>query len=242
VVLNDGLPPQDRRTRTIWWALLIAVGFTAICTILFIYSGLYNVAADVPHTRPVYAVLEYVRERSISRRAAELPVPDLKDAELIRQGAGNYDAMCMGCHLSPGMSETELSKGLYPAPPALARKNIADPAETFWVIKHGVKGTGMPAWGRSMDDHYIWGTVAFLRVLPTLDESGYRKLVASSSGHSHGGGETIEHEHRDRTPDASAGSAVTQPDSPETAHSHTSDGSHDHPQTETPDNDSDHRH
>jgi hypothetical protein len=101
--------------------------------------------------------------------------------------------MCTGCHLAPGMAPTELSKGLYPAPPALARATGGNPSHHFWVIKHGVKASGMPAWGGSMDDEYIWGLVAFLQVLPTLTPAQYQAMVASSGGHAHGGGETMPH-------------------------------------------------
>lgn len=163
----------------------------------FVWSGIYNIGADDAHTRPVYALLETLRDRSIQHRAQSIDVPDLSDPALIRQGAGNYDAMCTGCHLAPGMAETELSKGLYPAPPAFARAQVSDPAHHFWVIKHGIKASGMPAWGKSMKDEYIWGMVAFLQQLPTLDEAHYKALVASSAGHSHGGGESGEHPHHD---------------------------------------------
>src|SRR5690606_23729244 len=112
----------------------------------------------------------------------------------IRQGAGNYNAMCTGCHLTPGAGETELSKGLYPAPPNLTKETV-DAAEAFWVIKHGIKASGMPAWGKSMDDEYIWNMAAFLQELPKLDKAQYEALVASSGGHSHGGGETGGHSH-----------------------------------------------
>lgn len=157
----------------------------------FVWSGIYNIGADDLHTRPVYTLLQTVRNRSISVRASKLhPPANLNDAAMIRQGAGNYAAMCTGCHLAPGMAATELSKGLYPAPPALAKVEFSDPAHHFWVIKHGIKASGMPAWGLSMKDEYIWGLVAFLKELPKLDAAQYQALVASSGGHSHGGGET----------------------------------------------------
>lgn len=63
------------------------------------------------------------------------------------------------------------------------------------MIKHGIKATGMPAWGKSMGDEYIWGMVAFLNQLPTMDAKQYQTLVASSGGHQHGGGETQMHNH-----------------------------------------------
>lgn len=63
------------------------------------------------------------------------------------------------------------------------------------MIKHGIKATGMPAWGKSMGDEHIWGMVAFLQQLPELDADDYRQLVASSDGHQHGGGESASHGH-----------------------------------------------
>ena len=158
-----------------------------------IWSGTYNVAADDPHTRPVHTLLEVARERSIQARAGKLDVPlGLGTEEQIREGAGNYDAMCAACHLAPGMAPTELSRGLYPAPPDLTA-TLVDQAKAFWVIKHGIKASGMPAWGLSMGDEYIWNMAAFLQKLPDLDATGYRALVDSSGGHSHGGGETMDH-------------------------------------------------
>lgn len=172
----------------------VIVGSAAAAVGGFVWSGAYNVGADDAHTRPVHALLQTLRERSIEVRSRQLQVPDLKDPARIRQGAGNYDAMCMGCHLAPGMAETEMSKGLYPAPPNLS-KTAVDGAKAFWAIKHGIKASGMPAWGKSMDDEYIWNMAAFVQQLPRLDAKQYRTLVASSGGHSHGGGETMAHEH-----------------------------------------------
>lgn len=176
---------------------LITVVVLALASMLiigiFIWSGIYNIGADDTHTHPVYSMLQTLRERSITARASKLhPPTNLSDAVVIRQGAGNYDAMCTGCHLKPGMEETELSKGLYPSPPDFTKGGVVDPSHHFWVIKHGIKASGMPAWGKSMQDEFIWGMVAFLQQLPKLDAAQYEALVASSSGHSHGGGEMGE--------------------------------------------------
>jgi hypothetical protein len=77
------------------------------------------------------------------------------------------------------MQETELSRGLNPAPPAFAKTAAGDPAHHFWVIKHGIKMSGMAAWGKSMEDEYIWGMVAFLERLPRLSPHEYHELVAA---------------------------------------------------------------
>jgi mono/diheme cytochrome c family protein len=171
--------------------LVVAAGVGGV-----VYSGAVNVAADDPHYSLVHTFLTAVRDRSIEVRSRDIQVPPLDDTELIRAGAGNYDAMCVGCHLAPGMGASELSQALYPPPPNLSQQRAdRDPAATFWVIKHGIKSTGMAAWGKSMGDEHIWGMVAFLQRLPEMDATGYRQLVASSEGHQHGGGESAPHGH-----------------------------------------------
>jgi mono/diheme cytochrome c family protein/ketosteroid isomerase-like protein len=169
--------------------VLVLIGAAA-----FIYLGIFAPGADEPHSALVHRILQVSRDRAIAVRADDLKVPNLSDAAVIRQGAGNYAVMCSGCHLAPGMPATELSKGLYPAPPALASALDLDPAEAFWVIKHGIKMSAMPAWGKSMGDSYIWGLVAFLKAMPVMTPAEYRERVATSGGHSHGGGETMVHD------------------------------------------------
>ena len=101
-------------------------------------------------------MLATIRERSIAARAAGLTVPNLADPALIAFGAEHYAGMCTGCHLAPGVGDTEMRQGLYPKPPNLSERRDRSPAESFWIIKHGLKMSGMPAWGVSHDDEAIW--------------------------------------------------------------------------------------
>ena len=73
-----------------------------------------------------------------------------------------------------------MSKGLYPAAPELARGGDLSPAEQFWVIKHGVKLSAMPAWGKTHSDDLIWDMVAFIRQLPKMGPDQYKAAVASA--------------------------------------------------------------
>lgn len=170
--------------------LLVLVSVAIVAGVAFVWFGVYNIAADDPHWRATYSLMDAVRSRSISARSAAIEVPKLDEPALIRSGAGNYNAMCVSCHLGPGTSDTELSLGLYPTPPTWSELGVVDPREAFWVIKHGVKMSGMPAWGKSMDDRYIWGMVALLQQFPRMDAAQYQTLIAESPGHEHGGGET----------------------------------------------------
>ncbi len=171
---------------------------------LFAWSGAYNFAADEPHTAAVSSLLDTMRERSIETRAQKAAVPNLDDEKRIVQGAGNYNAMCVGCHLAPGMGDTELSKGLYPVPPNLSKEKV-EPQHAFWVIKHGIKASGMPAWGKSMSDEFVWNMAAFLQTLPKLDEGQFKAMVARSGGHhhDHGGAHDEDNDH-DHDHDAGA--------------------------------------
>lgn len=186
---------------------LIAVGLVLLAGFGFVYSGIFNVAADEPHWSITLRVMEATREHSIASRARKVGIPPtLADPQRIATGAEEYEEMCTGCHLAPGMQESEIRAGLYPKPPNLAQHgNRRSPAEAFWIIKHGLKMTGMPAWGMTHDDQTIWSMVAFLQRLPELPHAQYKELIAQAraSGHKHGGEES-GHSHEDGTEDEKA--------------------------------------
>ena len=148
---------------------------------VFIFAGLYNIGADAPHYRPVYFALEQLRDQAIRHHARNIVVPaDLNSPARLATGAGLYTEMCTGCHLGPGLEKTEMSQGLYPQAPELARGQDQSAAEQFWTIKHGIKLSAMPAWGRTHDDQLIWDMVAFVRSLPKMTPEQYKTAVASA--------------------------------------------------------------
>jgi hypothetical protein len=149
--------------------------------VLAIYAGIYDVAADEPHSQPVFWLLQIVRDRSIAAHATDAVPVDLSNPKRIASGAVQYEEMCSTCHLAPGMKRTEFSWGLYPRAPELRRGSRLTPAEQFWVVKHGIKLTGMPSWGVTHDDELLWDIVAFLRKMPELTADEYQVLVKSAS-------------------------------------------------------------
>jgi mono/diheme cytochrome c family protein len=178
--------------------LLVVLATLVGCVVLIVlvaYSGLYDVAADRPHLVPTQALLTVLRQRSIERRAAAVSVPPLNDPAKMHEGAEHYSAMCVDCHLAPGITVSELRAGLLPRPPNLSQVSIAPQIE-FWVIKHGIKATGMPAWGQTHDDAKIWNIVAFVQQLPHMTAEQYRALTAVGEGGEHAD-EDHAHEHAD---------------------------------------------
>ena len=147
----------------------------------FVWFGVYNIGADAPHSRPVYLLLESLRNRSIAVHARGIQPPaDLETPAHISAGAGLYADMCQGCHLGPGVEPTEMAQGLYPQAPELAKGTDLSPAQKFWIIKHGVKLTAMPAWGKTHPDPLIWDMVAFLQKMPGMTPEQYKAAIASA--------------------------------------------------------------
>ena len=146
---------------------------------IYIWSGSYTIGADIPHWPITARMMMLMRSRAIAHQARDITVPNLNDPQLILRGAGQYAAMCTACHLAPNMKNSELRAGLYPQPPDLTQVRI-DPRIAFWVIKHGIKMSGMPAWGATHDDATIWSMVAFLQKLPDLSLQQYQDIVAKA--------------------------------------------------------------
>jgi mono/diheme cytochrome c family protein len=169
----------------------VVLGVLAIGAGIFIWSGLYNIGADEPHWMPTRVVIDNLREQSITARMADAQVPNLADPKAIAAGAANYSAMCTGCHLAPGVTDTEIRQGLYPMPPDLTKVGAEDAKRTFWIIKHGIKMSAMPAWGKTHSDEQIWDMVAFIRKLPGMTPGQYAALggkpPAEDEDHMHAG-------------------------------------------------------
>lgn len=187
-------------------SLLIATIIGLVGAGLFIYSGLYPIGADVPHNKLSYWLLETLRERSIARAASDIQIPgNLNTSDRLLAGGADYNDMCTSCHLKPGKKESDFTIGLYPSPPNLTataddhgHEHVGDSDDRdsndvavqrqFWIIKHGIKASGMPAWGPTHSDERIWNMVAFLQRLPSLSPDQYQILTSrgnTSDSHDH---------------------------------------------------------
>jgi mono/diheme cytochrome c family protein len=177
------------RWRTILVAVIVAYGVLILGGIGFIYSGAYDIGSDTPHWGVTYQIFETARIRSINVHAAGITPPvGLGDEAKVVMGTEHFADHCAICHGAPGAPKGDIADGLYPPPPDLAvTSKRYTGAELFWIVKHGIKMTGMPAWGDHTDDE-LWATVAFIEKLPGMSEQDYAKLVAASraqGGHHH---------------------------------------------------------
>ncbi|MDQ6951728.1 MAG: cytochrome c [Mariprofundales bacterium] len=161
------------------FAIMVVLGVGG--GLALIYSGIMNIAATNPHSSLVYWALSTASSNSIRYHAKDIKAPSVDSQEMIFAGFHHYREMCMGCHLSPGVQSSEIRTGLMPQPPKL--QDVAaqwTPAELFWVIKNGIKMTGMPAWGPTHSDKKIWDLVAFVKNLPKMTAEQYKAMDAAA--------------------------------------------------------------
>ena len=172
------------RWRTILATVAVACGVLAVAGLGAIYSGVYNIGADAPHWAITSRLFETARVRSVRAHAERIPVPgDLESERRILSGVEHFAAHCAVCHGAPGVPQGDIAHGLYPGPPDLAGSPARfSRAELFWIVRHGIKMTGMPAWTDHSDEE-IWALVAFIEKLPGMTPDAYAKLIMASMGH-----------------------------------------------------------
>ena len=165
-------------------AIIVAVLIAGY--LVFIYSGIYNISAMVPHNNLTLWMMNTVRENSIKHNADDkIKMPVLSDDSLVKMGFVHYREMCVSCHGAPGIKQSEFAEGLYPNPPMLSKvAKEWTPQQLFWITKNGLKMTGMPAFGPTHTDDMIWAIVAFTKTLPTMTKEQYQVLDNETKGES----------------------------------------------------------
>lgn len=163
--------------RTVILTTLSLIVLAVLAAAAFVYSGVFNVAAAEPHSPFVYSVLQTARIRSIQAHAARIAVPGGHDTEPEIIGAvGHFVAHCATCHGAPGTKPADFAKGMNPRPPDLTHvKDKYTRAELFWILKNGIKMTGMPSMADD-GDPMLWATVAMLEQLPSMTDEEFNDL------------------------------------------------------------------
>jgi mono/diheme cytochrome c family protein len=180
--------------------VLVVLAVVVLGAIGFMFSGLYDVSASVPDKGLIRWALVTTQRHSVHRGIAALKgtvqVPNLEDPKRIQTGLAHYQEMCTTCHGAPGVNISEIGQGLNPDPPELSDASRDEPEETFWVVKNGIKMTGMPSFGVTHTDDQIWDIVAFVRKMGKLTPQQYQAMVQQAGLGAPGqGNEAGEHEH-----------------------------------------------
>jgi mono/diheme cytochrome c family protein len=176
--------------------VVLVVVFLGLGLVAFGYSGAANVAASEDYLPGVKWFFATVSDNSIKAHAEEAATrgeisepAEVTDA-MLRKGASEYQAMCVPCHGTPGGSRGEFGRGMKPEPPDLA--NVAremELREVYWVLHHGIRHTGMPAFGGSHSTEDLWAIATFVERFDEMTPAQYEQWIKESgakiNSHSH---------------------------------------------------------
>lgn len=147
--------------------------------LIFMYSGVFNVAATVVDSSLLNWALVTVREASIGLHAREVPAPETGMVTDRDAGFALYRESCVMCHTPIGRTPRPMAVGFNPQAPGFgADADDMGDTELFWVTKNGIRFTGMPAWGPSLTDKEIWDITAFVMTMPEMTAAEYDAIDA----------------------------------------------------------------
>jgi cytochrome c553 len=163
--------------RFAWTAVVLGI-MGGIAGLLVAASGVYSVSAERGHWPVTRRLLTFAMERSVAHHSRNVEAPTLDDPALIALGLGHYDGACAPCHGAPDSRRSPIALGAVPVPPFLPEAVPQwEPEELFWITRHGLKYTGMPAWPADQREDEVWAVVAGLLQLPGMSTDDYRRIV-----------------------------------------------------------------
>jgi mono/diheme cytochrome c family protein len=179
-------------------AILIVLLVVGGAAAFVVKTGRLPIAATTPPDI-VDRVAMTAKFKAVVRHAAGLQVTLPTDAASVARGRDHYVENCLPCHGAPGVKPAEFAEGMNPKPPDIdgQLQNYTDP-QLFWVIKNGLRATGMPGFGVNHKDEEIVAIGAFVRHTPRLSPEERKELAAAAAHDDHhheGEGQPAPEEH-----------------------------------------------
>jgi len=101
----------------------------------------------------------------------------LKEPQITLEAADNaqniFGSECANCHGNDGRTPTDMGRGLYPRAPDLGSEEVQhwSDRELFWIIRNGIRLSGMPAFGKQLTDQETWSLVHYVKSLATKPQN-----------------------------------------------------------------------
>ena len=176
------MPSNRQRVilKTVAATLLASAALGALGGYAILKSGWYNVGSTDQHFQITHTVLEQGMNESVQFHARDVVVPrDLDSEQHVRRGAAIYRDNCAQCHGGPGAAQRDFARSMQPVPgPLVDASQRWGAAQLYWITRHGIKMSGMPAWEYHLADQDLWSVVAFMRRLPALSAPAYAQMMA----------------------------------------------------------------
>lgn len=180
---------MKRLTTAILLTFIVTLALVWLTLVVVARAGVVDVAATAGYVPGAEWFFSTLSERSIRRHAGKaveagrIELPAEVTDDMLRTGASHYRSMCVVCHGAPGTDRGEFGKGLTPEPPDLARiAGERSGAEVYWVLEHGIRHTGMPAFGATHGKEELQAITAFVGRLDDMSPDEYGRLTGGGSG------------------------------------------------------------
>lgn len=163
--------------------MLTALGIVGAAAV--VGFGLYNVSARVGHFPKVSWILHTTYNQSVRLRApaAEAIPKDINEWDRIKLGALHFQGACAFCHSLPGQLRSATAMSMTPRPPHITEATSNwEPQHMFWIVKNGVKMSGMPHWPAAERPDEVWSVVAYLNAVPEMTAQNQTELIGDTPG------------------------------------------------------------
>lgn len=168
---------------------IVTLVFIVVGTDIFLNLGLFSFRADQVPSKFEQKYAMQALDASTKRHAPDTKTPTpATDANLL-EASKLYKTNCASCHGDPGDPKPVVGSSFYPPAPRFMEEVPDMPEnENFYLIKHGIRFTGMPGWGNIVSDDQIWKLTAFLsrmgKLPPSVDQEWKKGKNAAKSGNS----------------------------------------------------------
>jgi mono/diheme cytochrome c family protein len=184
--------------------LIFGVLLVALVPAVLIFTGMFSMGAINKPSQIETKAGTWAWLTSAKKNAPTMKNPYTTDITL-EDGMDHYKENCVVCHGAPGVEKSEIGKGLNPPAPVLDAPIVQQrtDGEIFWIIKNGIRMTGMPAFGPTHSDEEVWKLVQFVRHIPQLTAKEKEELskATEEEEHHHGKEEGEEHQHEHSHPE-----------------------------------------
>ncbi|MGH9352560.1 MAG: c-type cytochrome [Terriglobia bacterium] len=183
--------------RNFLLGVLVTLAVLACGAYLYLRMGYLDLRADLQPSAFEKRNAMAFMDASTDRHAPGQKNPIEPTAANLIDGVKLYKTYCAACHGAPDHPEKQFGHPFYPPAPQFMEEAADMPAnQNFYIIQHGVRWTGMPAWKNTLSGAEIWKLTTFLShmdKLPPAVEEEWKKPLSS-------GGVSIGKGKQDRSP------------------------------------------
>jgi mono/diheme cytochrome c family protein len=142
---------------------LTAAVLISLALFCYVRFGFVDPRADIDPGSMEMRIAMPALDASVDRRAPDTKNPVQPTEENLQSGMKIYQSTCSGCHGDISHPHAAFGDSFYPRAPQFVEDapDMTD-SQNFYIIKHGVRLSGMPAWGKTLEDTEIWNVTTFL--------------------------------------------------------------------------------